>query len=47
MSAVRKKTEIKNSSVTRTKQNRLMLLSFCVVFGKKIQSSLKIENSIK
>ena len=46
MSAVRKNAEIKNSSVTKTKQNRLMLLSFCVVSGKTIQSSLKTENSI-
>ena len=31
----KKSTENKNSSVRRTKQNRLMLVSKCAVCGKK------------
>ena len=37
----KKNTENKNSSVTKTKQNRLMLLSNCAVCGKKKSTVLK------
>ena len=38
-----KKTSNENSSVRKTKQNRLMLLSKCAVCGKK-KSLLKVKN---
>ena len=38
----KKYTENENSNIKKTKQNRLMLLSNCVVFGKK--TSTFIEN---
>ena len=34
-------TAIKNSSVRRTKENRLMLLSNCAICGEKNQGLLK------
>ena len=34
----------KNSSIRKTKQNKLMLSSNCAVCGKKNQGSLKIKN---
>ena len=43
----KKNTVNKNSSVRRTKQNRLMVVSNCAVCGKKNRVSLKIKNSIK
>ena len=39
----KKNTTNGNSSVRKTKQNRLTLLSNCVISGEKL--SLKIENS--
>ena len=42
----KKNTANKNSSVERTKQNRLLLVSNCAVSGKKNQVSLKINSSI-
>ena len=39
----KKYTENKNSSVTKTKQNRLMLLSNCAICGKKKSSFIKNE----
>ena len=33
-----------NSSVRKTKQDRLMLLSNCAVYGKKKSTLLKIKN---
>ena len=33
----------KNSSARGTKQNRLMLVSKCVLWGKKIKSSFNIK----
>ena len=41
MSVVKKNTANKGSSVTRTKQNRSMLLSKCTVCGKKKSSFSK------
>ena len=37
----RKYTANKNSSVTKTKQNRLMLISNCAVCGKKRSTFIK------
>ena len=36
-----KYTANKNSNVTRTKQNRLMLLSKCAIYGKKRSTFIK------
>ena len=36
----------KNSSVRRTKQNRLILLSNCAIWVRKNKGSLKIKNFI-
>ena len=42
MSLAKKNTATKNSGVRRTKQNRLMLLTNCIIYGKKkIKVSLK------
>ena len=41
----KKNTANKNSSIRKTKQNRLMLLRNCAVCGKKNQLPLKINNS--
>ena len=35
-----------NFSVKNTKQNRLMFLSNCSVFGKKNQDSFKMKNAV-
>ena len=40
-----KNTENKNSSVGKTKHNRLMILSNCALCGKKDRLLLKIKNS--
>ena len=40
----KKNTANENSSVRKTKQNRLVLLSNCIVCGKKSSSN---QNSIK
>ena len=45
MSVVTKDAINENSSVRKTKQNRLMLLSSCANCGKKIQFLLKIKTS--
>ena len=37
----KKNTEDKNSSVRKTKQNRLMLLPNCIIFGKKKLTFIK------
>ena len=37
----KKNTENKNSSVRKTKKDRLMLLSTCVVYGKKRPTLMK------
>ena len=37
----KKNTANKHSSIRRTKQNRLMLLSNCAVFGKKKSTFIK------
>ena len=42
--SVIKNTANENSSVKKTKENRLMLLSNCAVCGKKNQLFLKIKN---
>ena len=39
----RKHTANKNSSIRKTKQNKLMLLSNCAICGKKKQTSIKIK----
>ena len=39
----KKNTANKNSTVRKTKQKRLMLLSNCAVSGKKSKGSLKKE----
>ena len=44
-SVVTKDAINENSSVRKTKQNRLMLLSSCANCGKKIQFLIKIKNS--
>ena len=41
MSIVKKNTANENKSVRKTKQNKLMLLSNCVVFGKKKSTIIK------
>ena len=41
MSVVKKNTANENKSVRKTKQNKLMLLSNCVVCGKKISTIIK------
>ena len=41
-----KNTAIKNSSVRRTKQNRLVLVIDCAACGKKNQGSLKIKKQV-
>ena len=41
----KKYTANKNSSVRKTKQNRLMLLSNCPLCGKKNRHLLKTKNS--
>ena len=43
----KKNTVNENSNVRKIKQNRLMLLSSCAVFGKKKSKFIKNENSIK
>ena len=39
----KKYTENENLNVRKTKQNRLMLLSSCTVFGKKKSAFIKIK----
>ena len=41
-----KNTANENSSVKRTKQKRLMVLSSCPICSKKIQGSLKIKKLV-
>ena len=41
----KKNTANKNSSASKTKQNRLMLLSNCAICGKKNQFLLRTKNS--
>ena len=41
----KKNTANKNSSVRKTKENRLMILSNCPIYGKKNRLSSKIKNS--
>ena len=41
VSVVKKFTGNKNSGIRRTKQNRLVLLSNCAVYGKKKLRSIK------
>ena len=43
----KKNTASGHSSIRKTKQNRGILLSKCVVCGKKNQVSLKIKNSVE
>ena len=43
----RKNTANENASVRRTKQNRLMLLSNCAVWGKKKSRFIKNQEAIR
>ena len=43
----KKNTANENLTLRKTKQNRLMLLSNCIIVGRKSQAFLKIKNSIK
>ena len=45
MSVVKKFTGNKNSGIRRTKQNRLVLLSNCAVYGKKKLRSIKNQEA--
>ena len=42
----KKNTAIKNSSVRRTKENRLISLSNCAICGDKNQGSLKRKKEV-